>query len=558
MAVEGDRELQELRGVHQFLQSQAGLLADGILEQQCQVWERKISGLNLNAQTAQGYVDAIRAGPWPDALMRRLLMAVNSSVLQATQSPTHRRPMQTCRDFTGYFSREDQRMLRDATCHTCFKIEVVARRCFKVGLHLPTEPTIRHVLAVAQHIGLKTPKNAGESYELVQLFKKDLKALCKNSPRPDEHIANFPGDPGNLPEAVFKAAYDLETGEGDPPVGLTVSMTDLAGLEGNIPLRSASRLMQHQQSQAASSSALANQTAFPGPQNMDPHTMAMCNMMMQMYQYATGQGQVPDPNNLAILNPRATRRPQRALQDDTSPDARQAALTDRTPQTSPAGSPPGTGSPAASPTATASTVPGGSPPAAAVPATTASPATASPAVAASPAAAPALTVPAIADQIDAFQAAVVARGDARAEEKENDDEKDEPKAKAKAKAKAKGKAKASPTSKAKAKAKAKAEAMETENAEEKVGEAEAPSKKKKRVLPKSERVVHPLGQRPPVMGPSDPTVYYGPGKVNRNSRHWRVFAKTTDRNDRAIKIGDEQVSWIKCLEHIEECAQKSK
>ena len=76
----------------------------------------------------------------------------------------------------------------------------------------------------------------------------------------------------------------------------------------------------------------------------------------------------------------------------------------------------------------------------------------------------------------------------------------------------------------------------------------AKAKPKAKPKPKSRPAPHPLGQRPPT--PEEPvgTTWYGPGRINRNGGHWRVFVVNTDRCDRKIRIGeDPDASFAKAL-----------
>ena len=104
--------------------------------------------------------------------------------------------------------------------------------------------------------------------------------------------------------------------------------------------------------------------------------------------------------------------------------------------------------------------------------------------------------------------------------------------KASAKPKAKGKAKASAsTSKAKSTAKPKASDAESSKSTKKT--------------------------RPPPMEQGQGTVHYMQGKVHRNSGCFRVFKRSTDRNDLKIKIGpDASISelWDRALDIIEAAA----
>lgn len=532
--------LAELQQLQQFLTNQGQMLEGRVLEQQGNVWTRKLTDAHLTAAQAQGYIDVIRAGPWAEGQKRHLIEAVNTSVLRSSiDRGAPRRGMQTCGDITSYFSREDQRILRDPQISTYLKMEQVASRCYRIGLHLPSEQTSRHVLAVAHHIGLKRPANADEAYECLQIFKRSLKNFVKAGARAPEHITHYPGDPGNLPQSILATAYDAN----DPPVGLTVALAELAPAQAAIPCRKANRLLSRNQRQMVpvqthgASSSTGGTGGMGGPNNpMAQAAMNMMGMFMQMMQGGQDYNvdlQMLNPN---LGNPRRTRQ--------------QRALTNGEPASSP---PAGTGTPA--PSEAESGTPARSPQSEPV---TGTPARSDQTAAETPSPR-ALTLPDVSaeEQVDAFAAALAARADAKQDAKQDEEAAEAPSSGSKDPApKPSGKAKPASKPKAKAKAAAEDKGKSGENAKE--ADALEPEKKKqKKQLKPKERTIHPLGSSPPVMGPDDPTVYYGEGKINRNSLKWRVFAKSTDKHDKAFKIGtDEASSWKQCLEYIENQAKR--
>ena len=72
-------------------------------------------------------------------------------------------------------------------------------------------------------------------------------------------------------------------------------------------------------------------------------------------------------------------------------------------------------------------------------------------------------------------------------------------------------------------------------------------------MPKAERVVYGLENKPPPMVKGGPTVWYLGGKVHCNGNDYRVFLNSSDRKDKKVRIGaDPQESWARCLKMIED------
>ena len=178
----------------------------------------------------------------------------------------------------------------------------------------------------------------------------------------------------------------------------------------------------------------------------------------------------------------------------------------------------------------------------------------------------ALTYPEITpeSQIDKYNAAVKARQAAKATEAETADleqpDQEKPgstvKAKAKAKEKAKAKAKAKAKGEPKAKVRANASASKAKSQDETSGqksENDEPPCKKAKVVPKKERVIYDLENKPAPMAKGSPTVWYLGGKIHCNGNDYRVFLRASDRNDRKVRVEPSpEESWQKCLKLIEE------
>eukprot|EP00435_Cladocopium_sp_Y103_P012008 s2798_g3.t1 len=540
MATAESRALDELRQIQEFLASQQGLIGADAVNQQALAWQNRLSALSMTAAVGRQFADLIRTGPWTNAQQTQLGTAVNSSVLRASAGAPqgHRRQLQEALDFIKYFSEKDLEVLSDNQVSTHQKLDQIVTRLIRLKLHLPSEPTTRHILAVAMSAGLHRPTATDALYNLHKELKRMLKAAVKAMPRSvDEHIVKYPSNPADLPPNLLATAYD----QGDSYGRLAATTVDLAASTVTIPLRLCNRNLKGTQIATASASASSPAVGTtPAGSPMEQCAAMMMNFMMHM----CNQGNQQHAASLTTFKPPASKR--RAI-GDGSPDSQssppkqdQLALPDQ-----PA-------SPDVQPHAEAASVK------AAVAETPTPPKAGEDQLKTPPL--KALTLPDITpeNQIAKYNAAVKTRQEAKQEVKNaaeaaadsEQPDQNKPGAKSKAKAKAKAKAKGEP----KAKAKTKASASKAESKEEKSGQKpEEPPCKKAKVVPKEERVIYDLENKPAPMQKGSPTVWYLGGKIHCNGNDYRVFLRSHDRNDRKVRVQPSpEESWEKCLKLIEE------
>lgn len=149
---------------------------------------------------------------------------MNSAVLASSTGDRVRRANQDCADFTKYFSTGDLKVLQDPLVPSQRKLEQVACRMRNVGLHLPSETTVRHIFAVSLKAGLQCQQDASSLSMTLRELKRILKSACKNAPRPREHIVKYPSSPQELPAWLFQSAYD----QTDPPQSLEITTAEIS------------------------------------------------------------------------------------------------------------------------------------------------------------------------------------------------------------------------------------------------------------------------------------------------------------------------------------------
>ena len=374
--------------------------------------------------------------------------------------------------------------------------------CAKVsiGLHLPTEPTIREVFRAGVALGLQLPRKRTEQLALLDRFKKFLKSQVRNSGKvPGEQLVReFPERPDSLPEQ-WKIGYEKE-----PSAGVMLEAKHMTP-EYTISLRSSDKHVQNERAE------VEHPAVTTGVSSME---RAM-RMMAEMFQGVLNKNTDNAGCNLTMTKPRG-RRPL-MLQDAEEHDTPTSA-----PAASPRGSPPAPSPPAASPSATAA--PAQSP-------------AASPAATAQTAGMRLPTIDVEEDEEDAAEADAAAYRAAKMKRPA-------------AAAKLPGAAGARKKSKL---AKGVAPAAEA------TGGVQKP-KQPKRVAPAEAHEVagheKSMASRPAKMETGDPTVFYKGGKIHRNEKAtcFRVFMSEKDKCDKKVawKTCGEDAAWEKACKLLED------
>ena len=255
MATPAKQVILELQQVQRYLESQRTLLGEASLQQQAEVWVMKLQQTCITAEEAVNFVNLIKTGPWTDTQQKALGMAVNTSVLQATVPGNARRALQEVPDFSGYLSANDHKVLADPGISGARKMEQVACRLIRLGIHTPSELALRHIFSIALKTGLQCPQDPDNLKLSFNEFKRIMKSTCKGAPRLKEHLVKYPCTPAELPCWLFQEAYD----ETDQPESLKVSQAELAGQAAMISCRSNNKLL--------TKNKVGSQVALVGPQS---------------------------------------------------------------------------------------------------------------------------------------------------------------------------------------------------------------------------------------------------------------------------------------------------
>ena len=225
MATAAQQAAAELRRVQAYLESQGSLLGGEALQQQAAVWQSKLGSTQIGPDEALLLVETIKAGPWTEEQQRGLAMSVNSAVLQSTTPAHHRRALQEISDFSRYLSSNDKKVMADPAISGARKMEQVACRLRRLGIHTASELALRHIFSIALKAGLQCNQDPDSLSLSFNELKRIVKQTCKGAPRMREHLTKYPHCPSELPKWLFDEAYDQE----DRPEALDVSQAEVAG-----------------------------------------------------------------------------------------------------------------------------------------------------------------------------------------------------------------------------------------------------------------------------------------------------------------------------------------
>ena len=187
--------VSDLKQLHDFIQGQSkilsmealGKLLESQAEQLSLLWGR--DGSQINMMTLGELSSLVAAGPWSNSQQEKLANVLGTVAARLTKSEnpsgkafSGRRPSQHLKAFTPYLTASDLASL-SSDAHNAIKIKTLVTRCYLMGLHLPSEPTIQHVVSTGLSLGI-AGTNSEQKLLLLKEFKAQLRAMVKNQPAP--------------------------------------------------------------------------------------------------------------------------------------------------------------------------------------------------------------------------------------------------------------------------------------------------------------------------------------------------------------------------------------
>ena len=258
---------EDLLHMNQFLETQRGSLPtaswDAVTQAQSTALATWILAARISVDQAASLSAAVAAGPWDPASKQRLVEALSTTLQQGSGTNKGRRPNQTL--VAGFRSFLTDRAALISEDHSFHKIRTVVERCVSITFHLPSERAIGHVVAEAIELGANatTPQ---DRYALLNSFKTQLRARLKQVPAAPQHLADFPGNPRNLPEQIFQQAYP-------DPADQPAKVEGIAPVPPQaMPLRKTSRLVH------------SDTNSLAGPQDSTQSPIAMMTQFLSAFQ----------------------------------------------------------------------------------------------------------------------------------------------------------------------------------------------------------------------------------------------------------------------------------
>ena len=285
MASATDKALQELKLIQEYLRSQQTVLSStnmqSVLEQQCTTWETKLRSTVIQPQDASKFVVELGQGPWQEAHKIRLASAIDDAVCGSVQPSSRRRESQTLNDFGPFLSVKDMACLRDRDMPSSVKIDQLVSRMLVLGLHLPTEPTVKAVAVAGMAAGIVCP-TPHDGLTLIREIKRRLKQHVKGRAKPANHLVEYPSDPSLLPESIRSVAYKTD----DNPTQERMDVNDVQAHSSKIALRSSSRLVRPESQMAlvSSSSSSSLNAQANNPQAVMMQLLGNLGQMVQQWQ----------------------------------------------------------------------------------------------------------------------------------------------------------------------------------------------------------------------------------------------------------------------------------
>ena len=140
-----EKLVEVVSSLHAFLKTQETILAADALAEvrkshKMALTSRVQSLPELPATEATELVQLIAQGPWLADDVKELSQVINTKMMKSIGEKPVRRQNQTCASFAGYLSKQDCQVLSQQDITHAVKLDILATRCVKVGLILPSVP----------------------------------------------------------------------------------------------------------------------------------------------------------------------------------------------------------------------------------------------------------------------------------------------------------------------------------------------------------------------------------------------------------------------------------
>jgi hypothetical protein len=259
-----DKLTHEIAAMNEFLKAQRTSLGVGVtatVAEQCNQLVSRISSVagSVTAQAATDITNVIEQGIWTADQKTLLLKAVSDRLLvdpstSGGKAADKRRCNQRMKHFQMYFRQPDIDVITSDS-HIMTKMQHVVHLCWSLGLIMPDEASIKHIVAVCLLAsgGSATPPD--KTYDIVQEFKSLLRHSNRGNfiPPGNHHVENYPCQPQELPRLIFNHCYNES-----PPVQLDIDESRIQAFSDMVVLRKSNKQIRshgHGQSHGSSASS---------------------------------------------------------------------------------------------------------------------------------------------------------------------------------------------------------------------------------------------------------------------------------------------------------------
>jgi hypothetical protein len=260
--------LDEMHHINSFLAAQASIMGPAlaaVMEGQSSSLIAKIGMLpTLDAVCATELTTCIANGPWTPDQKNKLGQAVGSrlqiisTMKPATACSGRRRANQSLMSFEKYLKQEHVDYLGTAASDVA-KLNVLAELCEQIGLDIPSEQTVKHLIAVFCSVTKKGSVDHSLGYSYLTELKRLLKTRAKSFPHQRPTI--YPDLPSDLPQHIYEYAYP----GGHVPVDLGIGIREISAASSSLACRKTSRMIR-QEHVSSGPSTLAEQVLQSLPQ----------------------------------------------------------------------------------------------------------------------------------------------------------------------------------------------------------------------------------------------------------------------------------------------------
>ena len=238
--------VKQLKDMLQFLKTLRGMKTD---DESQETQQRLVDGCMkefssrpaISMAEAADMLHEARTADVPEWMKQKIIHQIElktlSSVATAETSDAKRNCMQRNSHLQAYFTQKDWESLCNEKLSLDSKMQILCDRFASIGLSCASEPT--KVLAVAilcyaRHEG--RPEDLRVDVKTTFAELKDFKVLLSTTVKKTKHsgLKTYPPEPSQLPETIFKTAYNEKQGD---PVACPLDARAISNLADDLPMR---------------------------------------------------------------------------------------------------------------------------------------------------------------------------------------------------------------------------------------------------------------------------------------------------------------------------------